>query len=896
MAAAAVAADLQPSRAILLAAHFTSKTDITSLRNLIALHPATFTQRTVLDILLNFLPETTPPSTYAPLVKDIIANRVLEPPSPDTPALDTSFIEPISEASALKTLESLGFPSQKNAEAGGKKEGGGGSPQQGESILFSWLRDRVYAIDRETGAIGLLESLVAQFIEVDPAVYAWYTGSVGVLKRLIYTCQTDAEDRLIGGIGLEEFENLGAREGVRLLLGSSVSEERIGAGFEMAVPYVEYKRKQKGGEVDIWGFVFDWITGHTKGRFGIVWRVVRDWEGPEDEAVKERYLRAIMGCCYMCLGTDEETVQQLQDVVYRVAEAVRVGDLAEVKVAEVDELVERFMSGRGSIWNIFSSTAHVASEAMEEETAGELVKPSAAALRLLDLLIASTRRFAMFPLQLTVREVMRMRFTGSREDQLGLLRRALSVEDRQRNEPAYQNLRSACEFLRAESKVLGKLSQEDIEVEFLKDMLSASKFMQVTATYVTPKGITRSKRAAKPLLPPEMVEKVITHTVTDFYDKSTNGNRTRGGMKNASNTLAILYPNHSDSLPLRRLSKLLSATHALSEYSLTLTPGTPLKPVQIRLYPDPPELISRVLQSNHKAYLQLDSLVKIAADLVYGVSKPHDGTDGEPAPAEAAALKSKITGMCVEAALAEDDFETAFSFVVNKLVPTHQKNKAVNKTVMTTPDTAWQAALQAGRYRSPAMLAESMEGVATSKGIDQVQKRMELLSQALVICPAEAMMDVLRTWKQCEDELEMLLEQEIQEEKAHAGKLGDWARSLAIPSMKGAVGAGAAGQEGLLSKGPMSLLSVASTAGSLAKSLGSSAFPLGRGTKTSGTESAEGSQRGSREYDRDGWTVGEDGERVRKRDVLSGMVTSGLASGLGWMLGAKPEDMNAGQR
>ena len=79
----------------------------------------------------------------------------------------------------------------------------------------------------------------------------------------------------------------------------------------------------------------------------------------------------------------------------------------------------------------------------------------------------------MFPLQLTVREVMRMRFSGSREDQLGLLRRALAVDGRQRNDQAYADLRSACEFLRGESKVLGRLSRDDVEVEILKDMLAA---------------------------------------------------------------------------------------------------------------------------------------------------------------------------------------------------------------------------------------------------------------------------------------------------------------------------------------------------------------------------------------------------------------------------------------
>ncbi|KAF3924149.1 hypothetical protein AA313_de0205512 [Arthrobotrys entomopaga] len=894
--------ELSRPRALLLAAHYTSLSDIASLRKLVAIRLDVFTVTVTLELIVRFLAESVNVDSYAGFVGDVVFGNIKGGLD-----LDLSYILPINEPSAIKTLESLSFPPPHTPTI---------KPQPDENnddksaILLSFLHTRANAIDSETGSLDTIDSLVSRFIETDVGVYIWYTGIISVLKKLVYTCATTGEGVPLGGIGLAEFEALKVKDGVNLLLGSCVGEDGgVVEGFEMVAGYINYHRrlaslqssssssssssqsKTKSG--DGWRYVFEWILAHAKERFGVVWRIVRDWDGPNDEAEREGYLKAVIGACYLCVRTDEETVQQLQDVVYRIAGKVGVKDLRDVKLEEVDEFVDKFMSGRGSIWNIFSSNSHGVSEAVEEETAGELVKPTPVTLRLLEMLVVSTRMFAMFPLQLTVREVMRMKFSGSKEDQVGLLRRALTVEGRQRTEQAYDDLRTACEFLRAESKILGRLSRQEVEVEFLKDMLKATKFMLVTATYVSPK-ITRGRKATPNLLPPDIVEKVIVHAVTEFYDNSTNGNRTRGGMKNASNTLAILYPTNSSSLPLRRLSSLLTATHSLSEYSLTLTPGTPLKPVQVRLYPDPPDLISRVLQSNPKAYLQLDSLVKIALDLVYAVFKPHDNNETEPSAAENAAVKSRITGMCVEAALAEDDFETAFSFVVNKLVPTHRKIKDSSKTkgglTLTTPDTAWKAALQAGRYRSPAMLAESIEGVATTQGIEQVQKRMELLSQALVICPPEAMMDVLRTWKQCEDELELLLEKEIQEDKAHAGKLGDWARSLAIPaSMKSPIGG-----EALL-KGPMSLLSVASTAGSLAKSLGSSAFPLRKQGES--TSSAEGSQRGSGEYDR-GWMIGEDGERVRKRDVLSGMVTSGLASGLGWVLGAKPEDMNAasGQR
>ncbi|KAK6525452.1 hypothetical protein TWF694_005588 [Orbilia ellipsospora] len=817
---------LSTPRAILLAAHYTSLSDIKSLRRLVGIRRDVFTVGLVLELVVRFLAESVDVEVYAGFVGDVVFEGIEDDTTTKELNLDLSYILPINDPSAIKTLESLSFPPSHPSIQTQTDE------SDKSATLLSFLHTRANAIDSETGSLETIDTLVSRFIETDVGVYIWYTGIISVLKRLVYTCSTTGEGVPLGGIGLSEFEALKVKDGVGLLLGSCVGEDGgVVEGFEMVEAYITYHRRlalqsKPQSQFDGWRYVFEWITAHARERFGVVWRIVRDWEGPNDEVERDGYLKVVMGACYLCVRTDEETVQQLQDVVYRIAGKVGVKDLRDITLEEVDGFVERFMNGRGSIWNIFSSSSsHGVSEAVEEETAGELVKPSPVALRLLEMLVVSTRMFAMFPLNLTVREVMRMKFSGSKEDQVGLLRRALAVDGRQRTEQAYSDLRTACEFLRVESKVIGRLSREDVEVEFLKDMLKATKFMLVTTTYVFPK-VTRGRKATPGLLPPDIVEKVIVHTVTDFYDNSTNGNRTRGGMKNASNTLAILYPTHSSSLPLRRLSALLTATHSLSEYSLTLTPGTPLKPVQVRLYPDPPDLISRVLQSNTKAYLQLDSLVKIALDLTYAVFKPHDTNETEPSAAENAAVKSRITGMCVEAALAEDDFETAFSFVVNKLVPTHRKIQGSGKNkggglALTTPDTAWQAALQAGRYRSPAMLAESIEGVATSQGIEQVQKRMELLSQALVICPPEAMMDVLRTWKGCEEELELLLEKEVQEDKAHAGKLGDWARSLAIPaSMTGSIGG-----ETLL-KAPMGVVERGVDGGEFGEKFGEFGFPI----------------------------------------------------------------------
>ncbi|KAF3078369.1 hypothetical protein TWF102_003557 [Orbilia oligospora] len=864
--------ELSPSRALLLSLHFASQCDIAGLRRLIITHPAVFRRDVVLEVILRFVPESTSVGVYAGLVKEVIKEGVVLPDGGEEGGkekIDGGFVKDVNEVSAKKTLEGVGFP------------GGGGGFEGGEGVLMEFVRERARAVDKETGDLRLVRELVDVFGDDDDGtVREWGFGILRVVERLIFMAAEREEGQSEGGgvIGIEEFEKLEGREGVNIILDRMVRDGDVSDGMGLLAGYVHYK---KGGK-RFWGYVYEWMT---RQEFGVLWRVVKEWNGPVEDG--EGYFKMLMARCYSSGGPSGggDIVGWMLDVVYKIAGMVGAG-LDHIGVEEVERFVEKYLNstgaGGGREWDI-----------------GELVVPSAASLKLLEQLIVSVRMFGVFPLGLTVKEVMRMRFWGSKGDQLGLLKRGLSVNNggRGRNDNWYNEVRGICEYLRATSRVFGRLEAGDVELEVLRDMLAAGKFAAVTATYVTPKG--------KTLLPSFIVEKAVIHAVGDFYDNATNGNRMRGGMKNASNALAILFPSHSNSVPLRRLSKLIEATHALSEYSLTLTPGVPLKPVQIRLFPEPVELISRVLQSNPKAYLQLNSLVKIAQDLVYGVSKPHHDEEteerngGEMTKEEISAIKRRVVGMCVEAALAEDDFETAFSYVVNKLVPGYQNlrtsttlSSSSSSSTTTTAsaftgnnsDTAWQAALQAGRYRSPTMLVESMEGVATAKGIEQVMKRMEVLSQALVICPGEAVMDVLRTWKNCEDELERLLELEIQEERQHAGKLGEWVGSTIDMSKRAATGGG-------LLKAPMSLLGAASSAGGrMVKGLGSTAFPL----RSVSRQSEEGgSQRGSGEFDRGGgWTIGEDGERVRKRDVISGMVTSGLASGLGWMLGAKAEDIN----
>lgn len=212
--------------------------------------------------------------------------------------------------------------------------------------------------------------------------------------------------------------------------------------------------------------------------------------------------------------------------------------------------------------------------------------------------------------------------------------------------------------------------------------------------------------------------------------------------------------------------------------------------------------------------------------------------------------------MCVEAALTENDFETAYSFAVNRLV----SMAGTTKDTEDVRDVIWRTCFQAGRYTSPYAVIAGENTIHGGKALRVVEMRMELLAQALRVCPPHALADVLAAWRRCEEELRVGLKEDEEEEERHAAL---WGAGAALGRRTGE------------NEAPMGLFAVARGA---AQALRVSAFPL----SAVGGGDVYGIDRGG--------VVEEqvDEHRTRKRDMVSGMVTHGLASGLGWVLGAQP--------
>jgi hypothetical protein len=354
---------------------------------------------------------------------------------------------------------------------------------------------------------------------------------------------------------------------------------------------------------------------------------------------------------------------------------------------------------------------------------------------------------------------------------------------------------------------------------------------------------------------------------------------------------------------------LISATHALSFYSLTLQHGVPFQPVSIRVSHDPISLISKVLEQNPRSYAKLDDLVSIAQNLISSGVTKHDEDEDDAPNAPDLALKKKqagrrVTFMAIEAALREDDFETAYSYIVSRLSPSsttaplqgaisdkggdakhlgHVKRVSQARNNIED-DVSWRAAFLAGRYRPSS---------ATAPSVRRLEQRTELLSLALLLAPTSALTEILAAWRRCEEEMTaQLASQQADEDefddradkRLSSGLPGNFTVSDEQPALilnqkrreLGRFGNGTRGEE----ESPLSMFDLTRNA---ARALGGNAFPLVGSGRTSMEQS-----RASLDRPEIPSSPMSNQDRLRKRDMVANAVSGSLASGLGWVLGATP--------
>lgn len=312
----------------------------------------------------------------------------------------------------------------------------------------------------------------------------------------------------------------------------------------------------------------------------------------------------------------------------------------------------------------------------------------------------------------------------------------------------------------------------------------------------------------------------------------------------------------------------------------------------LRVHTDPVSIIRKVLAQNPKSYTRIQDLTEVGANMVRsGLVREGKTSGSSQSPTDQgmciAATEKRITAMCIEAALEEDDFETAYSYVVNRLTSDSDRSTPSATAELCDDDWSWRAALQAGQYIRTARTIRPTHLGNTSGNPDirHLEQRIDCLSTALRIAPPSRLQEILKAFRRCEEQLDSALKEEAAREAdldaADCGMPGGFdagsTATVHTPSTLLSRSAAAASKAG--DDAPMSLFDLSrATARAASRNFAAlSTLQQSAGGKaaTPATPAAGG----------DG-EAHDDHHRARKRDALRDAAMGTLTSGVGWLIGA----------
>ncbi|KAI1414245.1 secretory pathway Sec39 [Hypoxylon sp. FL1857] len=918
------------SRIVLLATHLAAKSDIESLTALAAQHTRVLRQDLLLRILLTCLPETLPPSQYVSLVERIASGSLetdFEPREVDwSSVLDITDDEASRKVRKLRLLP-LAWENAPTDES------------QDPVSLFLIYRAR--RVDEEAGLLTQLPDLIVPFLDHAPAIRTWM---VSVLLPLLRR-NHEYYPRHPVAQTLSAFEQLSDQAAVDLLLSQTgVHQEdlpHVGRDLRGLIGPWLYndKRRARGDDNGYpsgngqptnhtlcpgWEHVLEWITTQASGSWRVAVRAIDQWDGPgdvdlggyasmwleddEQEYLEQRYARAALASAYLIPEASVEALNGVNSIIAKIMALLDEDPCPTLQVAS--SLLPPYADPDGERILCAKNATYMRNDLLAESNA--LTTPNETSTQLLHILTLSAFILTKAGVPCTVRRAGELAFLQDGREQKAeatkfihsLANNGPKSDDkywiRARNELLWLRDWGAEEVqgspdIRTQG-IFGQLKKEFLEVECLKAFLSNTRYSLARSIY---------EDAPEKPLSSDILRNTIIASAMNAYDNATNPHRGRGGLLKCDDIIHAFPQTLGESHPAsHKIEALLKATHALSEYRLILKKGEPFTPVVLRVHTDPISIIGKILEQNPKSYTRIQDFLEIGVNMVDAGLLARDKLEQSQPAAEQAWQRSivekRITAMCVDAALTEDDFETAYSYVVNRLAtdtrgpPTKSGSELASRGTTSraspatlTDDYSWKAALQAGKYRRTARTVKPTH-IGTASGnldIRHLEQRMECLATALRVAPPATLQEILNVFRKCEEELNAAVKAEEEQESAWDDQ-GDLqvmpgAFSSTVPA--GVVRSSKATSSRHVEEAPMSLFDLSRASMARAQRNLTALSSLQRSENARSDETRGGTGDGSGQ------------QRVRKRDQLREAAVGTLASGVGWLIGAQPVD-RAGDR
>ncbi|KAK3945139.1 Sec39 domain-containing protein [Diplogelasinospora grovesii] len=830
-----MAVSLSPPKLVLLAVQLAVDADIHGLAFLAARHGAVLRKDLLLRILLTYLPETIQSSNYVGLIEELETEDA-EPRTADAPDIDLSAVEKLTEEEATRKLRKLRLLPLTFEDA---------PIETTEDPTTLFLLRRSYKVDEETGLLDELPDLLVPFLDHSPCIRTLMVSTIlPLLRRNFEYHPHDPVPHT-----LSSFQQLPDRVAVNLLLSQTGVRDddlaHVGRDLRgMIGPWLFNEKRWPGrkrsqddpdepnpasegadeGPCPGWEQVLEWLTAKASKNWRVAVSAIEQWEGPgdvdlggwgamwlsdeEQEHLEHTYARAALASAYLIPEASVEALEGAHKIVAKIASMIDQDTDARDSITSLQAVVVDLpsLAEHGIAELAYPKNATYMRNSLLD-IANPLTTPTKSATDLLQALVLSAFLLARGGSSCAVRRAGELALLHDEREQKAealKLIHTISNNGPKTDDKFWIRARNEILWLRdwgAENNtpsspepvgkgVFGQLKREFLEVEILKALLANTRYTLARNIYEDSPEQPISRK---------MLQDTIIAAAMTAYENASNPNRTRGGLKKCNDIVKALPKTLEKSMAAtQRIEALLRATHALSEYRLVLKQGEPFTPVVLRVRSDPISVIGKILEQNPKSYTRITDLLDVGANMVQaGLTVPNKSLTAEQEPAELLRAERRITAMCIDAALIEDDFETAYSFVVSRLsaIPTPTTTTTSTSSVtaaVTVPrhsavvvadDYSWKAALQAGKYRRTAYTIRPTH-LGTASGnpeIRHLEQRIECLATALRIAPAATLQEILNAYRRTEEELDSAIQAEAQEEDAW-DQAGD---SMILPGMPG---------------------------------------------------------------------------------------------------------------
>ncbi|KAK3359345.1 Sec39 domain-containing protein [Lasiosphaeria hispida] len=921
---------LSPAKLVLLAVHFTVKADVDSLTCLAARHGTILRKELLLRILLTYLPEALQSNKYVGFVEQLENGTF-----PETGAreVDCSTVEGLTEEDATKKVRKLRLLSLALPEV----------PEEvSEDATALFLLRRSYKVDEEAGLLDELPSLLLPFLDYSPYIRTLMVSTI--LPLLRRNCEYYPQEPI--PYSLLGFQQLPDRLAVNLLLSQTGLRETelhlVGRDLKGLVgPWLfdeaRWKDNDKTNPSDTqdsgtndatdgsvcpgWEQFLKWLTTHAAKTWRVAVSAIEQWDGPgdidlggwgamwlsgeEQGHLEQRYARAALASAYLIPEGSTQALEGAYSIVAKIASL-----LDQDPVPPLSSALAILPPLAGQVTDIVSSARNATlmrNDLLDDSNF--LTKPKTSSIAFLQGLVLSATLLAKAGSPCTLRragELVLLRDEREQKIEATKLIHALGNSGPKTDDRFWIKARNEILWLRdwgAEDAppvsehptrgIFSQIKKEFLEIEILKALLANTRYTLARTIYEDPPDQPLAR---------QLLQDTIYATAMTAYDNASNPNRTRGGLKKCDDIIKSFPKTIEKSAPAtRKIEALLQATHALSEYRLVLKQGEPFTPVVLRVHTDPISIIDKILEQNPKSYTKIQNLISLGTGMVQAGLTLRDKHGNaktlteEEQERQCLTAERRITAMCIDTALTEDDFETAYSYVVNHL-------STLSTTNSEADEYSWKAALQAGKYRCTArtLRPTHLGNTSGNPEIRHLEQRIECLSTALRIAPAPTLQEIINAFRRAEEELEAAIKAEDEQEDAwdtagdtiiHSGNMpGGFNSSTTAFEHRHSTSAkpAASSRRHQVEEAPMSLfdLSKASVMSAQRNLTALSSLQRSTGLSRSDTVTSNAStaERG----------IGSDGEdgaqnqakRARKRDQLREAAMGTLVSGVGWLVGA----------